>query len=380
MSKYVYLPETNSTLPLLDKKLIYADVSTISFKSKNKKEISNALPAHYENIINFYRAVRTEGTHPRFNISDYCYKIEPDLDITPLIDLSNIQRIDFDNLTNARSLELKQQLEHFKRVYVFWSGGIDSTLILSAILKNWNVEDLRYLTVVCNEDSINEHSNFYNNFIKDKLEVVSSDLFFKNELTFQIDCVYVTGDSGDTMIGYTELENFNKMYPNIYNKSYKKHSKELVEYFGNGPLGYYSYKRIVQSLQQQNLDFDTVFDFLWWIEFNWAYSLEVYYMLWSYCLLPDYIDTKTFMKNNVFNWFGDIRYQHWAMSAVGTDQRIQNTIQSFKYSYKKYIYEFDQDLDYFLTKPRVSSVIKSRNLHHGKKVVAIDKDWTLYYL
>lgn len=370
MSKYVYLEQLADQLPLLDKELIYADVSSICFRSPYKLTVND----DQQNIINFYRAVHSEGAYPRFNVGDYCYKITPDNDVTTLIDLSHIQPSDFDNITDSKSIELKNRLHVVDRVFLFWSGGIDSTVILSAILKNWSQAELTQLTVVCNQHSINENPNFYKKFIEHKLNTVSSDLFFKNEITFNSKSLYVSGDSGDTMASYTELEKFNNLFPDIYLNSYKKHSKEIIKFFGNNETAYYSYKRIVQSLKNNNLEFDTVFDFLWWIEFNWAYPLEVFYMLWSYSLVPEHIDTKSFMTQNVVNWFGDTRYQHWAMSTVGTDCRVN------KHAYKKYIYEVDKDLEYFLYKKRVGSIPLSRNSHHGKKVVAIDKDWTLYYL
>lgn len=375
MSNYVYLEQLDSSLPLLDKELIYADVSSICYKSSQKIIVDHS----QENIVNFYRAVHTEGAYPRFKTNDYCYKINPDYDVTPVIDLSLIKQYDFETLTDSKSLELKEKLEKFERVYVFWSGGIDSTLILSAIFKNWNKEDLDYLVVVHNQQSIAENFNFYKKYIEGKIKTISSDLFFSNQITFNYNSVYVTGDCGDAIICYSNLEKFNNLFPDIFYKKYKDHSKEIIKFFGNDRLAYYSYKRIVDSFKKNNLDFETVFDFLWWLEFNWAYSPHVYTTLWSYCLLPQDINSKEFMLNNMFNWFNDIKYQHWAISSAGTSERIHSNIQLSKYVYKKYIYDFDKNLDYFLYKTKVGSIPLSRNIHHGKKVVAIDKDWTLYY-
>lgn len=379
MSKYVYLPQTDIELPLLDKELIYADISSIVFRSNNGYNIVNNLTAQHNQMLSFYGAVDSEGVYPRYNPTDYPYKVSPDPEISVAVKPDPNFKDDFDTLMYKRSRELASKLTVYDRVYMFWSGGIDSTVILTAILKNWSVEELKQLTVVCNQHSVDEYPNFYQRFVKDKLDTVSSDLFFGDKIKYNHNNIYIASDTGDVVIGYNFIPYFNQKFPGLYNKSYKKHSKELIEYFGKNDIGYYAYQRIRRSLDKNNIEVDTVFDFLWWIDFNWSFDQNLYYFAHMFSLLPEELDTRKFFIDNMFDWFKVPYFQQWAFSTIGTSLRIKDDILSFKYAYKKYIYDFDKDLDYFLYKTRESSIPKNDHVHHGRKVLAIDKDWTLYY-
>ncbi len=379
MSKYVYLPQTNGTLPLLDKDLIYADISSIVFRSNNKSDIFESLSEQHRKMLSFYTVVDSEGVYPRYNPEDYPYAVTPDPDVSVAVKPVDNFNEDFETLMDRRSRELASKLINYDRVFVFWSGGIDSTVILSAILKNWSKEELKQLTVVCNKFSIEEYPNFYERFIKDNLTTVSSNLFFNNTEKYSHKNIYVASDTGDVVIGYNYITYFDQRFPGIYNKSYKKHTNELIEYFGKTDKAYYAYQRIKRSLDKNNIQVDTVFDFLWWIDFNWSFDQNIYYFLYMFSLLPEELDTKQFFVNNMFDWFKIPVFQQWAFSTIGTSQRIKDDILSFKYAYKKYIYDFDKDLNYFLYKTRESSIPRNKCIHHGKKVLAIDTDWTLYY-
>jgi len=379
MSKYVYLPQTTSELPLLDQELIYADMPSMVYRSLHQSNIVNSLPRDTERKLKFFTSVNEGGCYPRFNPEDCCYNLNPDYDITPRMDFKNLIKIDFETQTDLRSLELKEKLKTFERVYVFWSGGIDSTLVLTAILKNWSMSELQSLTVVCNHNSIKEHSSFYHRFILNKLDTVSTDLFYSDKEKFDSKNIYVSTETADALIAYSEIKEFGSRYPGLFKKSYKKHTKEILEYFGNDYYAYHSYEQILSSLKKNSVEVDTIFDFLWWINFNWGFDLEVYYMLWTYSIWPEHIDTRSFLQNNIFDWFKTVEYQNWSVGAIGSSDKIRDTIESNKFVYKKYIFDFDKDLEYFLYKTKEPSTSLNKDIMHGKKVVAIDKDWTLYY-
>ncbi len=379
MSNYVYLPQTKGVLPLLDQELIYVDMPTLVHRSDDKFNIVNNLPADVEKDLMFFTSVNEGGCYPRFNTENFYFKVNPDTLITPVVDLKTVQSVSFDEITDQRSFQLRNLLEYYNNVYIFWSGGIDSTLVLSSILKHWTKEELACLIVVCNDNSINEHPKFYKRFIEGKLRTITTDLFYSNTEKVHDKNIYVSTEVADAMIAYSEISEFNKHYPDLYKKSYKKHSKELIEYFGNNRYAYHSYQKIIRSLKEAQLEVDTVYDFLWWNNFNWGFDLEIYYVLWTYSLWPEQINTREFLSKNVFDWFKDTTYQQWSVSAIGSDQKIRDTIQTNKYVFKKYIYDFDNDLDYFLYKEKEPSTPKNDHVHHGKKVVAIDEDWTLYY-
>ena len=54
------------------------------------------------------------------------------------VELENLINLSFDDITNLRALEIESyQSSTGLPIIIFWSGGIDSTLILSAIIKNF---------------------------------------------------------------------------------------------------------------------------------------------------------------------------------------------------------------------------------------------------
>lgn len=379
MAKYVYLDQTIDSLPLIDKELIYADVDTIMYTTAHTELILKNLDNKSRSQAQFFISTDEKGCYPRFNVDDWMYNISPDPYITPVVDLKHVSNLDFNLITDTQSFRLRLLLEYYKNVYVFWSGGIDSTLVLAAILKHWTKDELEQLIIICNEKSIAENPLFYNKYIYNKLKTVSTDQFYKNETKFEQHSLYVSSEVADALIAYSEIKEFDQAYPGLYKQSYKKHSKEIIQYWGDDRFARDSYSILIKSLDKNNIQVDTVYDLLWWINFNWGFDLEVYYMLWQYSLLPEGFPAQQFLTRNVFDWYKIKEYQQWSISAIGTQQKIRDTITTNKYAYKKYIYDFDKNLDYFLYKEKEPSTPRNKHLHHGKKVVAVDVDWNIYY-
>jgi hypothetical protein len=73
--------------------------------------------------------------------------------------------------------------------YVYWSGGIDSTLILTTFLKEVDLSDF---VVCCSTASIDEHPEFYKKFIQPNCRVIDTNL------EIPLDGTHITGDCGDT--------------------------------------------------------------------------------------------------------------------------------------------------------------------------------------
>jgi len=378
MANYALLPQTTE-LPLLDRELIYVDVGSILYTTVEKHLLSNSLNKNQIKQIKFYTAVNSVGVYPRFQPEDYVYNVFPDNEITSIPNLTNIVHIDFYSLTDQKSLELLEKSKNYKNVYVFWSGGIDSTFILSAILKNWPTQDLDRLIVCCNNDSVEENPEFYKKFIDQKLKQQSMNDIVSGKIKFTNENLYSNSDTIEAVMGYGDIKIFNNMYPDIFNNKFKNHTKEIISYFGNDEFAYYAYQRILKSLRKNSIDAETIFDFLSWIDFNWSIDDNIYRSLHTWGLLEDSVEPRDFMLNNVFDWGRDIRYQTWRISAIGSNLLIDNHISTFKNIFKQYIYDFDKNLEYYLYKTSEPSNPKLKKYHHGRKLLAIDKNWTLYY-
>ena len=81
----------------------------------------------------------------------------------------------FAEVSDMRAMDLKNLINTTgKKFAVFWSGGIDSTCCLTSIIKNLTEEELKHVHVAMSPDSIIENPRFYNNFIRNKIQVVDS--------------------------------------------------------------------------------------------------------------------------------------------------------------------------------------------------------------
>ena len=70
------------------------------------------------------------------------------------------------DLLDTRALEIYNEAKNTnKKIAVMWSGGIDSTAVLTAFLKNIPIVDQNIITVVCDTNSILENIEFYKKFI-----------------------------------------------------------------------------------------------------------------------------------------------------------------------------------------------------------------------
>lgn len=81
-----------------------------------------------------------------------------------------------------------------KKINIFWSGGIDSTTIVTAFLQY--APDLKQCRIIYSPWSVYEHSDFFD-LIKtfDDLELL--DISGEFYLDFDLDGVFVSGNSGD---------------------------------------------------------------------------------------------------------------------------------------------------------------------------------------
>ena len=106
-----------------------------------------------------------------------------------------------EEITDNRAREIaKDIVKTDKKVAVMWSGGIDSTLIIVALIKNLSPTELKNITICCNNYSIIENPIFYKNYINNKFSTISSSVYVIEEL---IDQGYypILADTADCLLG-----------------------------------------------------------------------------------------------------------------------------------------------------------------------------------
>ena len=81
----------------------------------------------------------------------------------------------FEQVSDAKALEFKSRInKKNERFAIMYSGGIDSTVIMTALLKNLNKEELKNITVCTSVPAIVENPQFWRKYIWEKFQVIDS--------------------------------------------------------------------------------------------------------------------------------------------------------------------------------------------------------------
>jgi len=117
-------------------------------------------------------------------------------------------------------------------------------------------------------------------------------------------------------------------------------------------------------------------DFFWWLIYDVKYlNCSVRASIYYNVTLPyrEVIDSQ-------INWFNGVEYQLWSMANNNNGQKIRNTVSSYKYAARKYIYDFDGDEWYFYFKTKLESLnnlaVKPKvKEFYGNEVIGVDSNY-----
>jgi hypothetical protein len=377
------MPYPFGELPLLHKEWLYVDPKRVFAATVDTPLLQNTLNtlSPIDIIkIDLEMVVKEHVSYPRFDLEESLYKIKRDsFNLLP----DGRINLDFEATTDNRSLELLERSSKYDKVYVYYSGGIDSTLILSAMIKNWSRQDLEKVVLVMNEHSIKENPKMYESYIKDKFRTEDTASYFTGKTTLTNQHIYVTGDLGGPLSHVESIPLYEEMFPSTYKESWSTQKDNIIQFFSHGATkdaAVVVFDMISRSLEKNKVNVDSVFDFMWWVSFNWGYDIDMYHLPMLHSTLDVSTDTEQFMKQNHFLWFNSVDYQNWSMSTIGTDLKIGHTLNSQKYSMKRYIYEFNRDKEYFDTKRQEFSVSKTKIETGLPRIpVGMDTEFNIFY-
>jgi len=256
------------------------------------------------------------------------------LDKYRLPDFDKILNLTLEECCQNRALEL---MSLDKRIYFLYSGGIDSTLALIAFIKSGIPR--RNIVVVCNDHSIRENPNFYYSSIRSHFDVMATELFMQQLKTQLIDGIILSSEHGDSLYGndYSSIA-FELLGGKFLEKPATK--ENLITFFCSGGLSYQS-AACWLDLYSANLKLcprviETVYDFLWWIGFNWR---------WQWC--GEKMKLRTALDPDIQTFFSSDQLQKWA---VTHKQIIIEKKTDFKRDYKQIILDYTKDQEYFDSK------------------------------
>lgn len=228
------------------------------------------------------------------------------------------------------------------KINIFWSGGIDSTAIVTAVLKHGNLSKYRILHTT---DSIVENTNFYLLLIKNNLNLV--DLTNSEYQPQNFDGIFVTGAGGDGLMASLD-ESF------VEKVGYAKLNQPWRDYFltCTNNIDFLNFCEEFFKLARRSVD--TLLEARWW--FYTCCKLQKFpagasdLVSDDQVLVQGFFDTEEFESYNYFNI-----------------DRIMPTSQytSYKQDLKDYIFEYYPDNDYY--KNKIKSVgHQLRNLNNKR--------------
>jgi hypothetical protein len=302
----------------------------------------------------------------------------------------------FDDVVNNRAIELNQKAkDQKKKILIQWSGGIDSTLVLSAFIKNLSPQDLENVYVVMTIDSILENYDFYITQIKDKfrcinwLDIIVTDEFLKHHMLLH-------GDPADCLLGPSITMYEKLMIDGRHLLPFKDNIDLIAKSIDAKKIGaikqlaipgfsrWYTEKITNNLLEVAPEHIRTIADWWWWHYFNfkWQFSLTRPIVRrkvngaennsMSAEVLQDYLDTA---------FFNTAKFQQWSYSNLNT--LVGNDISTHKRQAKQYIFELDQNHMYFEYKTKIESMPVYDNTREMRgtliKPLVWDQNWRGYY-
>lgn len=289
------------------------------------------------------------------------------------------------DLLNERAQEIYQLAKtRNKKIWVMWSGGIDSTLVLTAMLKNipYN-EQPNILGVLLNSTSILENPEFFIKFINQHLEF-SSSASFEMSSEFLQKNILLHGDPADCLFGPSTPKYLSFIQDGTYTESWKKHQQRMINELtptvkSHGwqmpGLSEWFVKETSNNIEQSGLNdyISSVSDWWWWTYFNFKWSVSCMRPFFNYRSAPynpiSYDLQKEFAE---YTFFNTRKFNLWTYSNLKS--LIPKDITHHKREAKQYIFDFDHNEEYFLYKRKVGTLAPSQK-RKLNSAVFFNKEW-----
>jgi hypothetical protein len=268
------------------------------------------------------------------------------------------------DLLDVRAIELNKIAQNSnKKIVILWSGGIDSTTVVAAFIKNLSQQDLKNIVICMTLGSVLENLQFYRDHITPNFECIS---FFNLDVTndFLEHNILLHGDPGDCLFG-PSISMYEQMIPDqSHLKPWKdnldsiiasidiraKKAKEMPEGFGH----WYVEKITNNLLEVQPPGIDSVADWWWWHYFNFKWEFSVWRPFFK--MRKDTSQTldlgliESYVENTFLN---TKKFQLWSYNNLKT--HVGTSVQDHKMQAKQYIFELDKNRQYFDHKTKVDS-------------------------
>ena len=309
----------------------------------------------------------------------------------------------FAEASDSKAMEYARRIdENNEKFAIMYSGGLDSTIITTALIKNLTKEQLKNVSICASVQAVVENPNYWRKFIFGKFKIIDS-MVNKYDTLLELGYTPVTADDGDCIHGTVLGLNFYHAWEqkigerltadqraHVRNNLHKLSDKDthfsvfedaLVEYFqySNTPwwpvpknlnpdpmFGRKLYDKYALNAKTASCPVISLQDFFWWLIFNVK-------MINCGVRGAMYYNDRYNMNiaiNKIENWYLWPAYQQWSMNNNNNGQKIGYGAGTYKKVARDYIFELDQNIWYRDFKLKLESM--------GQNSVRQKVDTTVY--
>jgi hypothetical protein len=287
-------------------------------------------------------------------------------------------------ITDDRSYDIKKYIAITdKKLVVQWSGGIDSTCVLVAILRNFSKSEREQITVACNWGSVCENPKFYYDHVLPNFQVVDINQFTQDYKKKFNQYIVINGMPADVLlqsVGGLDL-GAHFVDPHFLKQPWKQMTDTLISYcstsFECEQLGQWYYKKLSENIQSTSFPIETCFDFLWWGGFNYHWASQILFE-WFANYADGSISWNDHRKSFI-SWYETDDYQRWSI-LNNNEEKYGVTLGDFKKAPKRYIYDYDHNEWYFKYKIKMGSAGRNQQNASVLKAFAVTDNFEILYL
>lgn len=225
---------------------------------------------------------------------------------------------------------------NYENYWFAYSGGIDSTGMLTSILKFWPAKELSRVSIALTHHSVEENPFFFDKYVV-KFNLINT-LSPLSKMLLKGHTLLVTGELGDQLFGSDILGAGSRQYGDeVLFKNYKDVAPQIIEaYIGAKGPGKSIFEHFHPIVEESPFPIKTAHDFFWWLNFSqkWQHVKFRFIESKGWDLAAKY-------GSHIQHFYDSPSFQSWSLQ--NHDLKIRDTWQSYKFTAKEYLADFTKD-------------------------------------
>jgi len=275
-------------------------------------------------------------------------------------------------LARARTI-LQRARKEQREIRVLWSGGIDSTAVACALLREAD-PSLDRLTFFYSKESVTEYRKFYKKVLKKNQ---SCTRISSVDEVLGTSALIVSGEHGDQIFGSMKALKIPWEELNApWQIAFPAHLEKVMgsKFRVSAVLDY-----LRPQIEAAPVPLNSFLDLLWWINFSMKWQSVALRIPAQMRPLVDKSDIDNRKPKNPLDqlaltehFFRSIEFQHWALTY--RDAAVESgDWRSYKQPLKNFIFDFNGDSRYLKKKQKIPSLNQVLKNARGAEAMAILK-------